>query len=696
MRNTYIRILLLCIMSFSLSQAYAETFYISNLQAVYRNGQTFITWNCPEGTNLKYKVYRSKTLLDVKGKLTSAKYLGYVMDSSSLNVRKSRKQGVNVFFTIQDGDSSLTSNKGLYVVSCDKNASFYYAVTVTDLSINKEYKKVTPGVTSLLVPVAETIADPQPVLQGTEIFNTTGDLAYDYVQFGNNQNLAHYPSMFNQGSYGFNFNIVYRGNYQNGALFAFYEGLDGDALVGNGLGTFDTVTNCVIISMDDWLPVPNGYGPTGGLNTFWSGYHENYNPYILTNAIPKTGTVRMYQQHRFIHTLNWACKYLPIDSNRINLIGVSAGGFGALMTAMIVPQKIASVYTIVAPVVIKSSTANGTDTTDEQLWGDGSGNLPTDVNDPVTGLPLGIFDLMNIKTMLSINENVGLPPIYSIHGKNDITVVWSDKPTYLNQNDTYDQGGFHFWDQRSHDGGGANFFDGETTPAFNRFRRNLSYPAYATCSVNENPGNGDANDGDAYGSYSGYISWDTVTDNTCKWTCHMNMPDFTVGGVVKHSEYNYCYADVTIRRPQSFHPAINAVIDWDNYDKNNAKISSGSFTYTGGPITVKSLKIKKSGNRLEISIKNCTGREETDLTTQVTTDNISIANTNTGWMISLPSDQKQRIQISLVDVLGRTVSDKITDLHQGENAIAMDAPEHGSFIIRIDGDSRHQSQKVVY
>ncbi|MEO5673930.1 MAG: hypothetical protein ABIQ74_04735 [Chitinophagales bacterium] len=695
MRN-FTRILLLACLTLIYYSDAGATAYISNLKASSRNGQTFLTWTCPAGTNFKYNVYRSKSLLDLKSKLNNTHFLGYVRDSSTLNIRQTRIRGSKVFFNIQDGEAALASNKGLYVVTCTENTSFYYAVTVTDLTLNKEYKKITMGTTSLLSPVSEVVADPQPVLQGTEILNATGDLSYKYVQFGNNQDLNHYPSMFSQGSYGFNFFIVYRGNYENGPLFTFYEGLEGNALVGSGLGTFDTMTNCVIISMDDWLPVPNGYGPTGGLNTFWSGYHEDFNPYTLSNPIPSSGTVRMYPQHRYIHTLNWASKYLPIDSNRIYLLGISAGGFGALLTTMIIPQKIAAVYTMVTPVVIKASAQNGTDTTDEKFWGVEGSNLPADVNDPITGTPLSISDLMNIKTMLSKNENIGLPPIYSIHGKNDLTVVWSDKPTYLNQNETYDQGGIHFWDQRSHEGSGANFTDAETTPDFSRFRSNLSYPAFAFCTVNENPGDGTPENGDAYGSYNGYITWDTLTDASCKWTCHMFMPDFTAGGVIQHSEYTYCNADVTVRRPQVFNPADGVILKWKTYDKNNVAIANGSFNYDGGPITIPGIKIKRKGTRLEISIKNCTSREEDDIPTMDSLTELAISNTFNGWRLNIYSDHQQATQLQLVDILGRIIKTKFIELTNGVNSIDVDAPMHGTFVIKLDGEEINESAKVIF
>jgi pimeloyl-ACP methyl ester carboxylesterase len=689
------KVLLLIIGVFLCGSSMAGVF-VTNLQATYRNGQTFLTWTCPSGTNFTYKVYRSTSILDKSNKLVSSKNLGYVIDSTSLNVRKTRKTGSKVYFTIKDGDAPLSSTTGVYVVTCDNEASYYYAVTVTDAT--KEYKKITVGSSSLATPIAEHIAFPQPILQGTEILGSTGETAYNYVIFGSNQKLSHFPDMFSVGSYGFNFNLIYRGNYTGGPLFIFHEGLEGNAFVGNGLTSFSDITDCIIISNDDWLPYPNGYGSTSGINTYWSGYHENFNPYKTNNTIPTSGTIRMYQQHRFMYTIDWANKFLPIDSNKVNLVGVSAGAFGVLLTAVMDPQKIAAVYSICGPIVIKSFNNDYYDL-DNQMWGDPGTHLLTDVIDPATGLGYEIFDLMNIKTMMKKLKCVGLPVIYTVHGKNDLAVLWSDKPVYLSQNETNWQGGVHFWDQREHDGERSNYFDTETTPQFERFARNLSYPAFSSCDVNEDPGDGNPTNGASYGSFSGSIDWSLLSEDACNWKVYNNIKDFYVGGVLKNSTITSCYASVTVRRPQMFAPKDGETINWYNYDKGNALIQSGSFVwYTGDAITVDLVKITREGTHLELSRKNCTMKEENE-TSEIFSPSIidlSISNSYNGWQVTYNSTINQDAKIVLFDVMGRIIESKNISLQEGMNRTELNYTSHGTFLIALYTANSHIARKVIY
>lgn len=676
---------------------FSQAVYVSNLQATYRNGQVFLTWTCPAGTGYKYKIYRSTSILDKKSKITSSVYLGgYVLDSSSLNVRLTRKLGVNTFYTIEDGGQPLSANTGLYVVTCDAPGSYYYAVTVTRLSNNKEYSKMTVGSNTLASPVQESVAMPQPVLQSTFTTGSTGETCYRYVQFGDHRNLPHYPYMFSQGSYGFNFIMIYRGNYVNGPLFVFYEGIEGNAFIGSGLEQFSSfaINNCIMISMDDWLPLPNGYGSGAGGNTFWTGYHENFNPYILTNPIPTSGTIRMYHQHRYVHTIRWAMKHLPIDSNQVNLVGKSAGGFGALVTALIIPEKINSVYSIVAPVKIKSYNLDP-DTSDEQLWGKSNSRLLCDIIDKTTGTQLVAFDLMDIKTMTQRYSAIGLPVIYTIHGKNDVTVGWSDKPPYLNQNEQAFQGGVHFWDQRTHNGSGANFYDSEITPPFSKFRTNVSYPAVSNCDINQNPGDGTASNGDPYGAYSAYVTYDSVTDNPCKWTCKLNLVNYTVGGVAQ-GNYTSCYADITIRRAQNFKPSGGVTLKWAVYDKDNVKIQSGSFTYSAGArITIGGVKVKKTGSRLEVEIKNCTGRDA-DPAQHQEAEPFLVQQGHNGWLVTLTSNREISARLQLVDMLGRLVMEENLLLAAGKQQHHVAAPAHGSFILRLITPDGNQERTVVF
>jgi hypothetical protein len=99
--------------------------------------------------------------------------------------------------------------------------------------------------------------------------------------------------------------------------------------------------------------------------------------YKANNPIPTTGAVKMYTQKRYIQTILWARKYLPADTNKVFVIGISAGGFGAYLTANLVPDIITYAYCIVGDFKVIAIDNNDTPC---QMWGDTLKNLASDVN----------------------------------------------------------------------------------------------------------------------------------------------------------------------------------------------------------------------------------------------------------------------------------------------------------------------------
>ncbi len=363
------------------------------------------------------------------------------------------------------------------------------------------------------------------------------------------------------------------------------------------------------------------------------------------------------------------------------------------------PNKIAAVYSVCAPIVIKSFNNDGYEL-DNQMWGDPGSHLLSDVIDPTTGLGYEVFDLMNIKTMMNKLKNTGLPVIYTIHGKNDNTVFWSDKPTYLTQNENYWQGGVHFWDQREHDGDNSNFFDNETMPKFDRFAVNSSFPAFSHCDGNEDPGDGDPLTGDAYGSFSGSVAWDSLTEDACNWKVNTSIIDFTVGGVVSNSDVTSSYAKVTIRKAQKFAPIDGETIKWYNYNSSNTQIQSGSFVYhLGDAISIDSVKIKRAGTRLEIQRKNCTLKEHEEdnaNTDALPVNQMTINNSSDGWVVVINSSMNQMAHLNLFDMMGRSLVAKTVSLNEGANYIELNAPAHGTFLIGLVSENGHQAVKATY
>ncbi|MCY7411218.1 MAG: hypothetical protein LH473_13180, partial [Chitinophagales bacterium] len=674
-RGVFLSILLSIILfSFQTSSAYTVT----SITAAYHNGQVFITWNCPTPTNLQYNLYRSTSPLISSTQLTSNTNMGFVRDNSSKNMFWSDQLKTDVFYKIQASDAPLGSSQGLYVVTCTDNQSYYYAVTVTNLSDNVEDKTILVSQNSLLLPVSESAVQPLPVWQDS-ITTNNGEVKQHYVLFGNNQDTPLYPAMVSVGSYGFNFWYIKRGTASKYPLFISFEGFG--AKPDENVAIDSAFTNCYILGIFDWWPIYTDEGEVGN-NSFFLGYHEDFNIYSNNNPVPTKGVIRTYSQNIINQNIKWIKKQFTIDSAKIYLKGSSSSGYGALLTAVIHPEKYAAVYTIVEPNALSPASSEIT----KQMWGVSSSNIKTDIVNWSTGDTLIFKSLTDIQKMLNTNELLSVPVIYDIHGKNDASVVWSTgKITWLDSLESNHMGGAWYWDQRDHGGGGKNFITEEIEPNYYRFATNKSYPAFQNCSINQDPGNGTSTSGDPYGAINGYLDWrdDNIKDKKCKYWITLKVKDFYVGGVLDLEQYSNCTSDVTIRRAQTFAPAIGSLIKWKVMDVNNIKIQNSSFTYNGGLIIIPGVMINKTGNTLKLTIDGCVTKigDDEDEDFDDEDSPVSFSKSPDGYTADVDLIENEPLQFIMYDLLGRKVWEKKLQGLQGANLIKIPAPSFGIYLI---------------
>lgn len=670
----------------------SKGYTVSNFASEYHNGQIFLTWTTPNVKNLQYNVYRSTVPLLTSSQLTSSNFLGFVRDSSSKNIFWSIESDENIFFKIKDNGQPLASNKGLYVVTCNKNQSYYYVVTVTKLSNNIEDKTILPGINSSLLPVSETVAQPQPVWQDS-IAVKNGEVKQLYVQFVNNQETDLYPAMNSTGSYGFNFFITKRGTATKYPLFILFEGFGNDATKQISLDS--EFTNCYAMGVFDWLPIPQPNGSIGD-NSFFCCWHEKFNIYSSSNTVPTSGIVKTYPQKRYWEAIKWLESQASIDTTRIYLKGTSANGYGALITANLHPEKIAAVYGMVEP----NATGAADDIT-KQMWGAGSSKLKTDVFKWNTTDTLAFADLKDQQKMVSYNELRSMPVIYDVHGKKDKTVAWNANTIeWLDSLESNHIGGTWYWDQRDHSQDNKDFTTDETRPDFYRFATNISYPAFSNCTINQDPGNGTPTNGDSNGAINGYLDWhdDNISDNTCNYTIHLFIKDFYMGGVLYPEQYSTCKTDVTFRRLQKFHPANGVTIKWTNYDEvTNEKLSNGSFTYNGGLISIPNLTVKKAGTYIKLTIKNCSQRIGDDQADDdFTVAPLYFSKSPDGYTAHIDVLQNENAHVLVYDLMGRLVWESKTELMSGSNTFEIPSPGNGIFLVQVQGETFSKAEKLFF
>lgn len=580
LRGSIVTFLLVITFSFT-----ATAYTVTELQAVKYNGQVFLTWKNATATNLQYNVYRSASPITSVSNLNGSTYLGFVRDNSAKNIRKSTLYGGNYYYKITSTAAPLASDRGLYVATCTSNGNFYYAVTVTNLNTGQEDKSVLNSANSLVSPVAESIANPQPVLQYQGVEND-GTLRYEYAQWGNNQSTAQYPAFTNAGSYAWNFTVFKSGNSTGKSIYMLFKDEDPFSVSGINL-----CTDCNVIKIDDRLP--------NGVDTYWSGWNDSYNMYSTTNTIPSSGTIKMYTQARLKETLEWVRKNIGADSNKVYLTGISHNAFGALLTSEMWPQMVTAVFAKNAPILIKA--LGNTDR--QEQWCNSSDNFDSDYPDPVTGEAIPIWDLFDMRHMYLVNENRDIPYTSGINGKQDVTVGWVQKYWWYDTVNLARHGGAWYWDQRNHTNAGATFTDDEVTPNYERFSIAKSYPAFSYCSINQDPGTGSPSSGDAIGALNGYLDWNdaSITDNQNDYSVTCFVKSMIANGVPLPQQYDSCTSDVTFRRVQKFKPNVGQSIYWKVKKNNNVIVQQGSFAYAGGPITLYGVKIYKTNSIISLS-----------------------------------------------------------------------------------------------
>jgi hypothetical protein len=695
MKNSPISLALICLSLFVaviLTGFSSKAYTVSNFASEYHNGQIFLTWTTPNVNNLQYNVYRSTVPLLTSGQLTSSNFLGFVRDSSSKNIFWSQESGKKVFFKITDSGQPLASSQGLYIVSCTDNQLYYYVVTVTKLASNSEDKTILPGINSPLLPLSGPVKQPRPVWQDSIIVKN-GEVKQLYVQFVNNQETSLYPAMNSTGSYGFNFYLTKRGSAAKYPLFILFEGFGDDATKSISLDSI--YTNCYAMGVFDWLPIPQSDGSVGD-NSFFCCWHEKFNIYSNSNPVPTSGILKTYPQKRYWQAIKWLESQVPIDTTRIYLKGTSANGFGALLTANLQPEKVAAVYSMVEP----NTTGAASDIT-KQMWGASSSKLKTDVLKWNTPDTLAFTDLKDQQSMVSYNELRSMPVIYDVHGKKDKTIIWSaNMIEWLDSLEANHIGGTWYWDQRTHTQDNKDFTSDETRPDFYRFATNISYPAFSNCSINQDPGNGNPANGDAYGAINGYLDWhdNNISDIECNYTIHLFIKDFYVGGVLDPQQYSTCKTDITFRRLQKFQPASGATIRWSNSDEvTGAKLQNGSFTYNGGLISIPNLTVNKTGTCVKLFIKNCglrIGSSEGDEDPAI--DPVYFSKSLNGYTAHVDVTENENTQVLVYDLMGRVVWEKSVTLAGGTNLIEIPAPSTGIFLVQLRCELFSHAEKLFF
>jgi pimeloyl-ACP methyl ester carboxylesterase len=564
------------------SSASAAT--VTNLRTLFRDGQTFITWDNLPGTGWIYHVMSSSAPLTDGSSLDYAVEVAQVGDNSAVDPRISSLVGTTLTYRIDEKEPPLAAGRGLFVVTPNVGALTYYAVTAERMGLGVDGTIVT-GQNATPDPVWERVQRPRPVWQRT-FTSPSGD---DYVVWTTNISTPLMPAMCNLPGRAFHLGLV--------------RGAPGGALVLHGHGRGGNFFNSFIGTgtQGEWAISIDDYVPTGDLATFYFGYEQNYDLEQPMN-FPRAdgGVVNDFTEQRVLYILGWADREIPHDPKRVYAMGVSMGGSFAFFMAWHHPDKIAGTLSIVPKICMgyRPDCYIGLRESFDRMWGSPDLDLPSTAG-------LRVFQWMDGREQARIERHRGSAPMVGFCGINDNVTGWPEKIAYFQAMQAQNAGGAWFWDEREHYDAPdqTEWAPMQVTRQLYKYRLDQSYPAFTNCSTNSTYGNGDPATADPIGQINGMVDWDetATTESQLRWEVTLKTRGVTTRDGILGAPASLT-VDVTPRRLQTFIVAQQVQYRYEVRRKTDGVLlQSGTATPDQDAVlTLPQIKVIDGGVRLAV------------------------------------------------------------------------------------------------
>ncbi|HLP93210.1 MAG TPA: T9SS type A sorting domain-containing protein [Saprospiraceae bacterium] len=346
--------------------------------------------------------------------------------------------------------------------------------------------------------------------------------------------------------------------------------------------------------------------------SLWFGWSKRHNPFDHQFAVMPGDTIINYTQRRIMWINDWLIRVLPVDSNRVAVMGYSMGSGGATLLAKTFPDKIS------AACMFNAGFRGAEDPASVRIMGSKAQNLPTSLKG-YNGETIGVEEAFSLNVRCSHQRD--LPVMRVWIGKNDDNgrMHWGPEVSaQFRLADSLGWGTQIHWDERPHTYQVLNFHWIEgVNPDEQTYRDNLSYQEYFRSNqsypgffnhrledLNNDPGSGmigiNNGDGDNWGAWGGYHNWDltTMLDEPGRWevtawlTAEATFaPDISPNAALLTS--------MTIRKPQQFKPAPGTPLEWRVRDVSNDQIiQAGQVTPDAdGLITVPKIFVTRENFR---------------------------------------------------------------------------------------------------
>ncbi|OGJ88023.1 MAG: hypothetical protein A2487_04245 [Candidatus Raymondbacteria bacterium RifOxyC12_full_50_8] len=573
----------------------------TDMAGLFRSGQVFITWSEVTSGEL-YVIYRTTAPMTT-GDLVQANKRYEVIQGSAgnkhlkmLTLAQDIGSGWpsitppcslyrNVINPLDPANSGMAqevpSGTGMIVFTTHEAGSYYYAVTAVVGGVEDK----TIGAGNVIGPIAETVADPMPVL----IWQGTAKTARIYLQYTDVDSCN--PTLTN--TYAWPYWVGVKENYNTTT-----DRLDMQVRLEGYPGGMSYCRNSAEWNPDGMEVKPHECG------CWWYGYSQtwqfdssraNYgnSEYVGT---PNVGPVGNFVQARIMNFLKWMIygeQYYGsrLDSNRIWLFGGSMGGGGTHLFLQSYPHFFAYGTCDVGPTNYFEAGPWTWLQDCQKKWGMYNDNNMTVtfsgwgsewLRDNFTGLT--VHEWLNMEHFMGANRAIDRPFLATAHGVEDGSVTWPQQGrAYYDSLNSAKQGWCGGLDPGGH---GCCATQMTSNHNMHEIRRNESYPAFSNVHKNPPLPMPAAGPISAKMHYNRHLMWST--------------PHFRVGGYQNQvdetnryeivlASYRVRYdmplvgddtADVTPRRLQNF-----VVLPGEEYIIRNTAVSDTNTVYQKDTVT---------------------------------------------------------------------------------------------------------------
>lgn len=555
----------LLLIGISLS-VFCQDLEVTDIKVSHKNGQTFITWKDvaegEEGAKYFYSIYRSDSAITEENK--GKPYMYNILNNSGILFggafnKKNRASGEAPMTIFEIKGTPLPKWSGLAVVTTDKNGKYFYAVVATDLK-NVPVTKIIAGKNATTEAIAEEVMpiqamkifdskergqySAQTCITGAENLPLHFELHASNAQGGGAGGYGDYYLYFSRPEWG----------YRDGlpGVFSIQENR---AQGGNTL----TVTN------RETIEHPSG---NSGFETYWFGYVTV--PQWAENKEPRAYP---FTERRALWILEFCIQKYKADRNRIYCGGGSMGAWGSTSFALRQKGVFAAVYPNRPRTIQKGMPSLVSLKKDEKVL----------MEDNKTEY----FERMN-SVNFAINEKGDLPFYGWCCGRRDGFATWKEQIDMVEAMKKSHHGFAFAWNDGDHSSGASPMGEVQKYFPSKRFALNLSYPAFANSSIDNNMGNGDPKDGDMIGGINLGFKWDDPVETETKWVVEIS------NELCKEP----MTVDVTPRRCQTFKRVANQEYNWSASNGDKGKVVADK----DGIIVVEKLKIEP-GKKTTLTIE---------------------------------------------------------------------------------------------